>query len=33
MPLPDNPLVQDPASFNLDAVRRQIEVVIKERGG
>ena len=29
----DYPPMQDPASFNLDAVKRQIEATIKEHGG
>jgi arylsulfatase len=29
----DYPPMQDPASFNLDAVRKQIEEVIKHHGG
>jgi arylsulfatase len=27
------PPMQDPASFNLDAVRKQIETLIREHGG
>ena len=29
----DYPPMQDPASFNLDAVKKKIEAVIKEHGG
>jgi hypothetical protein len=29
----DYPPMQDPAFFNLDAVKRQIEAAIKEHGG
>jgi arylsulfatase len=29
----DYPPMQDPASFNLDAVRKEIEAAIKEKPG
>lgn len=29
----DYPKVQDPASFNLEAVKRQIDAAIKQRAG